>query len=146
MVSFFQRGLVFSNEWVIGPKHSKISLFHLLNILPGIHTKCDWSKTVGALVSREGRTRDVVPTMDGEDFAFLAEAVPSMFFFVRQGTGGDKWHHIPRTDYGLHHPSFAPDEEVLPIGVELHANLALRSLKQLSLVLAMEEMTTAEEL
>lgn len=105
----------------------------------------DWSKTVGALVSREGKVRDVVPTMGGEDFSFLAGAIPSMFFFVGQGTGGDERHHIPRTDYGLHHPSFALDEEVLPIGVELHANLALRSLKRLSL-LANEEMTTAEEL
>merc|ERR1711935_998249 len=32
----------------------------------------DWAKTVGALVSREGITRDVVPTMGGEDFSFLA--------------------------------------------------------------------------
>lgn len=102
----------------------------------------DWSKTVGALVSREGKTRDVVPTMGGEDFAFLAEAVPSVFFFIGQGTGGDEKYHIPRTDYGLHHPSFALDEEVLPIGVELHANLALRSLKKLSL--ANEEITTEE--
>ena len=91
----------------------------------------EWSAGVGALVSREGKTRVVEPTMGGEDFAFLAEAVPSTFFFVGQGTGGDEKHNIPRTDYGLHHPSFALDEEVLPVGVELHANLALRSLKNL---------------
>ena len=92
----------------------------------------DWSLDVAAMVSREGKMRDTVPTMGGEDFAFLAEAVPSVFFFIGQGSGGDEKFHVPRTDYGLHHPSFALDEEVLPIGVELHANLALRSLKKLS--------------
>ncbi len=92
----------------------------------------EWSKSVGEIVSKEGKVRDVEPTMGGEDFSFLAEAIPSTFFFVGQGTGGDERYHIPRTDYGLHHPSFALDEEVLPIGVELHANLALRSLKKLS--------------
>jgi metal-dependent amidase/aminoacylase/carboxypeptidase family protein len=38
---------------------------------------------------------------------------------------------MPRTDYGLHHPNFALDENVLPIGVELHVNLALRAIKEL---------------
>jgi len=91
----------------------------------------DWSKDVASLVSPEGIMRDVEPTMGAEDFSFLAETIPSTFFFVGQGTGGDEKHHIPPTDYGLHHPSFALDEEVLPIGVQLHANLALRSLEKL---------------
>ena len=55
--------------------------------------------------------------------------IPSTFFLVGQGSGGDEKYHLPRTNYGLHHPSFALDEEVLPIGVELHTNLALRSIK-----------------
>jgi len=93
-----------------------------------------WSKGVGALVSREGKLRDIEPTMGGEDFAFLAQEIPSTFFLVGQGSGGhgNQKYHVPRTDYGLHHPSFALDEDVLPIGAELHVNLALRSLKQLS--------------
>lgn len=103
----------------------------------------EWSKGVGALVSHEGIVRDVPPTMGGEDFAFLAEKMPSTFFFVGQGTGGIE-HMVPRTDYGLHHPSFALDEAVLPVGVELHANLALRSLKKLLLSKESEEITKAE--
>merc|ERR1712157_231712 len=91
-----------------------------------------WSKNVAALVSKEGTLRDTEPTMGGEDFGFLAQAIPSTFFMIGQGSGADEKLHIPRTDYGLHHPSFALDENVLPIGVELHANLALRSLKKLS--------------
>mmetsp|Transcript_24787 Transcript_24787/g.44549 ORF Transcript_24787/g.44549 Transcript_24787/m.44549 type:complete len:538 (+) Transcript_24787:51-1664(+) len=105
----------------------------------------EWSTTVGELVSKEGKVRYVEPTMGGEDFAFLAEAVPSTFFFVGQGSAtGDERHHVPRSDYGLHHPSFALDEEVLPVGVELHANLALRSLKKLVLSQESEEITKAE--
>lgn len=92
----------------------------------------EWSKNVGALVSNEGIVRDIEPTMGGEDFSFLAETIPSTFFFIGQGSGEDPKYHIPRTDYGLHHPSFALDEHVLPIGVQLHVNLALRSLKKLS--------------
>jgi metal-dependent amidase/aminoacylase/carboxypeptidase family protein len=82
------------------------------------------------IVSKEGYLRDIEPTIGGEDFAFLAEVILFTFFLVGQGSGGDEKYHVPRTNYGLHyglhHPSFALDEEGLPIGVELHANLALR--------------------
>lgn len=91
-----------------------------------------FSKDVGALVSNENQVRDVEPTMGGEDFAFYADAIPSTFFFIGQGSGENEKYHVPRTDYGLHHPSFALDESVMPIGVELHVNLALRSLKKLT--------------
>ena len=93
----------------------------------------DFSKKVGGIVSNEGYVRDIEPTMGGEDFAFLAQAVPSTFFFIGQGTGGDEAHHIPPTDYGLHHPKFALDENILSVGVELHVNLALRALKKLEM-------------
>ena len=94
----------------------------------------EWSKNVGALVSREGTMRDIEPTMGGEDFAFLAQEVPSTFFLIGQGSGGSSnaKYHVPRTDFGLHHPSFALDEDVLPIGTELHVNVALRALKRLA--------------
>ncbi len=67
-----------------------------------------------------------------QDFAFVAQAVPSTFFFLGQGSGGDEAHHIPSTDYGLHHPKFALDESVMSTGVELHVNLAVRALKYLA--------------
>ena len=90
-----------------------------------------WSQSVASLVSKEGMTKIVEPTMAAEDFSFLAQTIPSTFFFVGQGSGEDVDHHIPRTDYGLHHPSFALDEDVLSVGVELHVNLGLRALKKL---------------
>jgi amidohydrolase len=86
----------------------------------------DFSKEIGAMVSEEGFTRDTEPTMGGEDFSFLAERVPSTFFLLGQGSAKS-----PRTDYGLHHPHFALDESVMPRGVELHVNLALRGLQRL---------------
>ena len=64
--------------------------------------------------------------MGAEDFSFVAEAIPSTFFFLGQGSGTN-----PPTNYGLHHPRFALDESVMPRGVELHVNLALRALQKL---------------
>ena len=77
--------------------------------------------------------RDAKPTMGGEDFSFLAQAIPSTFFLLGQGTGQeDADHGLPATDFGLHHPQFALDKDTIPTGVELHVNLALRVLKKLS--------------
>jgi amidohydrolase len=87
----------------------------------------DFSKDVAAMVSDEGYVRDTEPTMGAEDFSFLAEKVPSTFFLLGQGSG-----HDPPTHYGLHHPHFALDESVMPRGVELHVNLALRALQRLN--------------
>eukprot|EP00980_Cylindrotheca_fusiformis_P005931 scaffold1246_cov134-Cylindrotheca_fusiformis.AAC.23 len=86
----------------------------------------EFSKGVGAMLSDSGELLDIEPTMGAEDFGFVAEQIPSTFFLLGQGSGIE-----PPTNYGLHHPSFALDESILPRGVELHVNLALRSLKKL---------------
>lgn len=86
----------------------------------------EFSRDVGAIVSPEGMLRDIEPTMGGEDFSFIADTLPSTFFLLGQGSGTD-----PPTNYGLHHPHFALDESVMPIGVELHVSLALRALRML---------------
>ena len=86
-----------------------------------------FSKDVGALVADNGILLDIEPTMGAEDFSFVAEQVPSTFFLLGQGSGTK-----PDTHYGLHHPHFAMDEAVLPRGVELHVNLALRALQRLA--------------
>mmetsp|Transcript_23842 Transcript_23842/g.51517 ORF Transcript_23842/g.51517 Transcript_23842/m.51517 type:complete len:93 (+) Transcript_23842:27-305(+) len=91
--------------------------------------------------------------MGAEDFAFLAQGVPSAFFFLGQGgkesvstddeaedghvddvgrsSGCGKCGGKVPTNLGLHHPEFNLDEDVLGRGVELFANLALRALKDL---------------
>lgn len=85
-----------------------------------------FAKHVGALVAEDGVTLETEPTMGAEDFSFVAESIPSTFFLLGQGSGTN-----PPTHYGLHHPHFALDESVLPRGVELHVNLALRALRKL---------------
>merc|ERR1712008_313382 len=87
----------------------------------------NFSKDVGGLLSSEKVLRDIDPTMGGEDFAFVAETVPSTFFLLGQGSA-----QYPPTNYSLHHPHFAIDESVLPRGVELHVNLAVRALRMLA--------------
>lgn len=108
---------------------------------------------VAGLVSEGGEHTVVDPTMGAEDFAFLAQGVPSAFFFLGQGgkesastddeddgakdgvesvssSCGKCGGKVP-TNLGLHHPEFNLDEDVLGRGVELFANLALRALKDL---------------
>lgn len=85
-----------------------------------------FSKHVGALVSVEGVTREMEPTMGAEDFSFFAQAIPSTFYLLGQGSATK-----PKSSYGLHHPKFALDEGILTQGVELHVNWAIRALRQL---------------
>jgi amidohydrolase len=86
-----------------------------------------FSKDVASLVAEDGKLTDIEPTMGAEDFSFVAESIPSTFFLLGQGSG-----KLPDTNYGLHHPHFALDESVLPRGVELHVNAALRALHKLA--------------
>jgi amidohydrolase len=48
-----------------------------------------------------------------EDFSFIAQKVPSAYYFV--GCGNKE----KATDYQLHHPCFAIDEDALSIGVKI---------------------------
>lgn len=59
------------------------------------------------------------PSMGGEDFAYIAERVPSCFF--RLGSGGDD----PGTRYSHHNSRFNIDEGCLPVGTALLAEAAL---------------------
>ena len=73
-----------------------------------------FASNVASLVAKTGQVTKVDPTMGGEDFAFLAQGVPSAFFFLGQGGGGDGEENcvgacktglarVP-TNLGLHHP------------------------------------------
>lgn len=65
------------------------------------------------------RVAEAEPSMAAEDFAFIAQAVPSAFIFlgIRNETAG--------AVHGLHTPRFTLDESVLRTGAALHAALAL---------------------
>ncbi|CAJ1964921.1 unnamed protein product [Cylindrotheca closterium] len=86
----------------------------------------EFSKEIGAMLSKSGEVLELDPSMGAEDFGFFAEAIPSSYFMIGSGSGIE-----PPTDFGLHHPCFALDESILPQGVELHLNLALRALHML---------------
>ena len=69
-----------------------------------------------------GRWEYDKPTMGAEDFAFVAQRVPSVMF--RLGTcGGEK------TAYPLHHPMFDLDEDALPVGAAILAAVAVHYLE-----------------
>ena len=55
---------------------------------------------------------DMVPTMGGEDFAYMLEARPGAFIFVGNGDSA-----------GLHHPAYDFNDEAIPAGVSFWARL-----------------------
>lgn len=62
-----------------------------------------------------------IPAMSAtEDFGYVTEKVPGMFVFLGAGTPGSS---------PLHSPQMMLDEEVLPLGAALHANVAVSWLK-----------------
>lgn len=64
--------------------------------------------------------------MAGEDFTFIAQAVPACFAFL--GTRNE----LVGAVHALHNPRFKLDEQVLPLGAALHASWALRYLQKRS--------------
>ncbi len=65
-----------------------------------------------------------IRTMAGEDFCDYLRDAPGAFAFV--GVNNPD----AGSDYPHHHPKFNIDEEVLPLGVELHVRTALRFLSK----------------
>jgi len=87
----------------------------------------EFSKEIGARLSKTEEVLELEPGMGAEDFGFIAQEIPSSYFMIGSGSGTTP----VRTNYGLHHPCFALDESILPQGVQLHVNLALRALHML---------------
>ncbi len=73
---------------------------------------------IGDLFGEDDALKLPNPTMGAEDFAFFLEELPGAFI----------WLGIGEEVSGLHTPTFAFDEEILPKGSALLAALALRSL------------------
>ena len=72
----------------------------------------------GELFGEENTIELPNPSMGAEDFAYFLEKIPGAFIWL--GVGEDV--------SGLHTPTFAFDEEILPLGSALLAALALESL------------------
>lgn len=75
-------------------------------------------EVIGNLLGEDSTLELSNPSMGGEDFAFFLEKVPGAFIWL--GVGEDV--------SGLHTPTFAFDEQILPLGAALHAALALEAL------------------
>lgn len=63
---------------------------------------------------------DSPPTMGGEDFAFMLQAVPGCYLWLGAGRAGD--------NPGLHSPRYDFNDDILPEGVELWVSLVRRCL------------------
>jgi hippurate hydrolase len=72
----------------------------------------------GDLLGEENAIELANPSMGAEDFAYFLEKIPGAFIWL--GVGEDV--------SGLHTPTFAFDEEILPLGSALLTALALESL------------------
>jgi len=68
------------------------------------------------------RVTGKIRTMAGEDFCDYLQGTPGAFSFIGINNPA------AGSDYPHHHPKFTIDEEVLPIGAELHVRTALRYL------------------
>lgn len=96
---------------------------------PTINNAELWSfiQQVAAPLSINNEIVHLDATMGAEDFSFIAEQVPSVFVLLGQGNGDI----VPISEYGLHHPEFAIDEQVLPIGSRIHVQFALSTIDKL---------------
>lgn len=75
-------------------------------------------------IGEENLITSDISVMLGEDFSEFSERVPSTFIFL--GVANKE----KGTDYPHHHPKFNIDEDVLPIGVEIHVRTALEYLNR----------------
>jgi amidohydrolase len=72
-----------------------------------------------AIVGQENAIYPATPVMGGEDFAYYSQKVPACFFFLgvrNEALGKTRMCHDPRFDI---------DEEVMKIGMRMHAEIAL---------------------
>lgn len=78
----------------------------------------EWFRTARAALGDHAVERIEHPTMGGEDFAFYAREVPSVFFCL--GLRPPDRDRIPT----LHQPDFDFDDRAIPTGVEMFVRLA----------------------
>jgi amidohydrolase len=97
-----------------------------VDVRPGYPTLVNDAHAVERMVTaahrlgwNESAIQTLPPQGGGEDFAYYAQKVPAAFAFL--GAAPDD----PATAFPQHHPKFAINEEVLPLGAALLAELAL---------------------
>ena len=81
-------------------------------------------EAASAAVMGEGRNAIMAPTMGAEDFSYYAQLVPAMI--VRLGVRNEALGFV----HPLHHPRVDLDEDALPLGAALLADVATRWLRE----------------
>ena len=66
---------------------------------------------------------EVMESMGSEDFAYVANTVPSVFLGLAGGNSDEGY------CYPLHHPKVMMDEKALPAGAAAYAQVAIEWLK-----------------
>lgn len=86
---------------------------------PALVNTPKWATFALELAAENGYHTEVAsPQMGGEDFAFYLQQIPGAFVSIGSAS-----------DYGLHHPSFNPDEAIIGQAVDYFTELAQRALK-----------------
>lgn len=81
---------------------------------------------IDGLLGRSVR-EEAKPTLAGEDFSLYMGEVPGCFFWLGSGP------EVNAEDaYGLHHPKYTLNEQCLPVGAALLAEIAIQRLTALS--------------
>ncbi len=86
----------------------------------------DVAQVLGRELLGESNVQQLLPVMGGEDFSYYTNRIPGCF--VALGMRNESQGAV----YGVHHPMFKADEEMLPLGSALHVGFALKSLDELS--------------
>lgn len=96
--------------------HDATYEFQNETLCPSTQNDPDWTRKAVAMLGAGGiEVQSVEPAMFAEDFAFYAQQVPGVYFFL--GAGGDG-----RSD--IHKPDFKPDEEAMKRGLAMWLTLA----------------------
>jgi amidohydrolase len=88
-----------------------------------INPEAETEKAIAVMQEVAGETRVMElprPVMGGEDFAFMLNEKPGNYVFLGAGTGGD--------DFGVHHPKYRFNDDILPVGASYLARVAERRL------------------
>ncbi len=84
----------------------------------------DMARYIEELPAPDLRGENSFSASASEDFAFIAEKIPSAFFFLSAGFGDE------RGNYSAHNPKVQFNEDVLPLGAACYAHCAKRWLEE----------------
>lgn len=92
----------------------EMTVFHTPNTYSDARICRELTPFIGQVVGEE-KIRRIPPMTGTEDFGYVTEKVPGMFIFLGAGKPGNA---------PLHSPQMVLDEEVLPAGAAIYANVA----------------------